>query len=212
MNRLEKLLVGGFDATAELHDRTTNPFHKAILRVWWRHSLLECSGLFNEIVSDTMMNEDPEYRIMWGDEATIIHGKDAVLDFYVNSAAASVMYHTDNLLAVADWGISDELTFHHVAQGSTLQALGYTVPDQERYYDVSTRQVFLWPFDERARVIGERLYEDKSTLRIEEIAPEEIVTPERAREVYHQELLALDARLGPDYWIYQPIEKSASKR
>lgn len=205
MNRLENKLVASFDATAEAYDRTTNPFHKAILRVWWRHALLECAGLMDELVSDTMMNEEPEYRIMWGDQVAVIEGREAILDFYKNAAALSVMYHTDNFIAVADWGFCNELTFHHVAKGSVLQTLGYVVEDPERYYDVSTRQVFLWPFDERARLVGERLYEDKSTLRIQEVAPEDMITPERAREIYHEALLALDDRFGPGaYWVYQP--------
>lgn len=205
MKRLEKLVVDSFDATQELHDKTTDPFHKAILRVWWRHGLLEASGMMDEIVDETMMNENPQYRIMWGDQPTIIEGKDAVLDFYKNSAAESVMYHTDNLLAVADWGVADELTFHHVAQGSVLENLGYKVENPEKYYDVSTRQVFLWPFDARARVIGERLYEDKSTLKIEEVSMNELITPERARKLNYEALVALEQRLGPEYWIYRPL-------
>lgn len=204
MKRLEQLVVNGFDETSALHDKTTNPFHRSILRTWWRHGLLEGAGMFDELADETMMSDDPKYRVMWGDTPRIIVGKNEVLGFYKNIAAETVMYITDSLIAVADWGFSNELTFHHVAKGTTLQLIGYEVENPEAYYDVSTRQVFLWPFDDQARVAGENLYEDKSSFHIEEVPEEEMITPQRSRELNHQQVLALDARFGPEHWIYRP--------
>jgi hypothetical protein len=39
----------------------------------------------------------------------------------------------------------------------------------------------IWPYDEHARLIGERVYEDKPLHRIEQITPEEFITVDDAR-------------------------------
>ena len=58
---------------------------------------------------------------------------------------------------VADWGIADELTFHQLARGADLQAIGYEVDDPDALYHTSSRQAFIWPYDSQARLIGENL-------------------------------------------------------
>lgn len=208
MKRLEQLVVDGFNETEELVDKTTNPFHRSILLTWWRHGLLEGAGRFDELAEETMMSDDPEYRVMWGEETKIFEGKDEVLGFYNNVAAETVMYITDSLIAVGDWGFSNELTFHHVAKGTVLELIGYEVEDSEKYYDVSTRQVFLWPFDDQARVAGERLYEDKSSFRIEEVPAEDVITPERSRELNYQGVLRMEEKYGPEFWVYRPEDNA----
>ena len=40
----------------------------------------------------------------------------------------------------------------------------------------------IWPYDERARLIGERVYEDKPLHRIEHIAREDFISLDDARE------------------------------
>lgn len=204
MKRLEDLVIHSFDATSKLHDETNNHFHKHILRVWWRHALLEGAGMIDEITDETMMSDHPVYHVNWGKSALVVDGKEAVMDFYRNAATDVVMYHTDNLLSVADWGVADELTFHYVGTGAALAVLGYDTPDENRYYDLSSRQVFLWPFDERARVKGEHLYEDKTSIAYEEVSESDLITPETAMELNKQALRALEDRLGPEYWIYRP--------
>jgi hypothetical protein len=39
----------------------------------------------------------------------------------------TVLWHSDDRLAVNDWGICDEITFHQLARGAGLKALGYAV-------------------------------------------------------------------------------------
>ena len=46
-------------------------------------------------------------------------------------------------------------------------------------YHVSSRQAFIWPYDSQARLAGEHLYEDKTSLQIEEVDPSEAITPDR---------------------------------
>jgi hypothetical protein len=104
---------------------------------------------------------------------------------------------------VNDWGICDEITFHQLAQGSDLQHIGYDVGHADRLYHVSSRQAFVWPYDERARLIGEHLYEDKTSLRIEEVNPADAITPTRVREIHRELLQQLEADRGPNFWVLQ---------
>jgi hypothetical protein len=202
MNRFERGVHECMVPTAELLARTTDPLHRAILLNWWRHVHLEGAGRFEEIVAPDMMVDVPVYRVAWGANPAVIEGKDGVLAFY-DSVAESVLWNSDDLIAVADWGVADELTFHQIARGADLQAIGYEVPDPERIYHAASRQVFVWPYDERARLAGEHLYEDKTSLRIEEVDPAELITPARVREIHGQLLAELEAERGPDFWVLQ---------
>jgi len=111
------------------------------------------------------------------------------------------LWHSDDRLAVEDWGIRDEITFHQLAAGSDLKAVGYDVERTDRLYHVYSRQAFIWPYDERARLLGEHLYEDKTSLRIEEVDRSEALTAARVREIHCQQLRKLEVERGPDFWV-----------
>jgi hypothetical protein len=200
MNRFEEGVHNCMVPTAELLDRTTSPLHRAILLNWWRHVHLEGSGQFDAIVAPDMMVDHPVYRVTWGANPAVIEGKDGVLAFY-NSVSDSVLWNSDDLIAVSDWGVADELTFHQIARGADLQAIGYDVPEPEKLYHASSRQVFIWPYDRRARLSGEHLYEDKTSLQIEEVDPAEAITPARVREIHRERLAELEADRGPGFWL-----------
>jgi hypothetical protein len=200
MNRFEQGVYDCMLPTARLLEETSKPLHRAILLNWWRHVHLEGAGEFDAIVAPDMMVDHPVYRVAWGANPAVIEGKDGVLAFY-NSVGESVLWNSDDLLAVADWGVADELTFHQVARGADLEAVGYDVPDPDRIYHVSSRQVFVWPYDAQGRLAGEHLYEDKTSLRVEEVDPGEVITPARVREIHREQLAALDAERGERYWV-----------
>jgi hypothetical protein len=187
--------------TAALLERTSNPLHRAMLLNFWRHVHLEGSGQYERIVADDMMVDEPVYRVTWGANPAVIRGKEGVLGFY-NAVGEAVLWNSDDLLAVADWGICDELTFHQIARGADLRALGYDVDDPDALYHAYSRQAFVWPYDERARLVGENLYEDKTSLTIEEVSPEEAITPARVREIHLELLAKLEAERGDDFWVY----------
>jgi hypothetical protein len=126
MNHFEQAVRDCMVPTAKLLDQTTEPLHRAMLFNFWRHVHLEGSGQFDRIVAPDMMVDHPVYRITWGASPAVIEGKDGVLAFY-NSVGEAVLWNSDDRLAVADWGICDELTFHQLAVGSDLLALGYDV-------------------------------------------------------------------------------------
>jgi hypothetical protein len=200
VNRFEKAVSECMRPTAELLDRTTDPLHRAILLNWWRHVHLEGAGEFDKIVAPDMMVDHPVYRVTWGANPAVIEGKEGVLAFY-NSVGEAVLWHSDDRLAVGDWGVADEITFHQLARGADLQAIGYDVGTPEALFHVSSRQAFIWPYDERARLAGEHLYEDKTSLQIEEVDPSEAITPARVREIHRGQLAALEAERGPNFWL-----------
>jgi hypothetical protein len=200
MNRFEQAVYDCMNPTAELLERTTNPLHRAMLLNFWRHVHLEGSGQYERIVAPDMMVDDPVYRVTWGANPAVIEGKEGVLSFY-RSVGEAVLWNSDDLLAVADWGICDELTFHQIARGADLRAIGYEVDDPDTTYHTSSRQAFVWPYDDRARLRGENLYEDKTSLVIEEVSQEEAITPMRVREIHLERLAALETDRGDRFWV-----------
>ena len=200
MNRFEKAVYDCMIPTAELLEATTKPLHRAILLNFWRHVHLEGAGEYEKIVAPDMMVDEPVYRITWGANPAVITGKEGVLAFY-NSVGESVLWHSDDRLAVGDWGVSDEITFHILARGADLKAIGYDVGDPEKLYHAASRQAFIWPYDSGARLAGEHLYEDKTSLAIHEVSPEEAITPSRVREIHREQYAKLEAERGERFWV-----------
>jgi len=200
MNRFEQAVYDCMRPTARLLDQTTKPLHRAILLNFWRHVHLEGAGEYDKIVAPDMMVDHPVYRVTWGANPTVVEGKDGVLAFY-NSVGESVLWHSDDRLAVGDWGICDEITFHQLAKGADLRAVGYEVDSPDKLYHVSSRQAFIWPYDDQARLAGEHLYEDKTSLKIEEVDPAEAITPARVREIHREQLAKLEAERGDKFWV-----------
>jgi hypothetical protein len=199
MNRFERAVSDCMIPTAKLLERTAEPLHRAMLLNFWRHVHLEGAGEFEEIVAPDMMVDHPVYRVTWGANPAVIEGKDGVLAFY-NSVGEAVLWHSDDRLSVADWGVCDEITFHQLAAGSDLRAIGYEVDGADTLYHVSSRQAFIWPYDDQARLVGEHLYEDKTSLQIEEVDPAEAITPARVRDIHREQLANLEAERGDRFW------------
>ncbi len=131
-----------------------------------------------------------------------------MLTFY-RSVGEAVLWNSDDRLAVADWGICDELTFHQLARGADLQAVGYQVDDPDALYHAFSRQAFIWPYDSQARLVGENLYEDKTSLTIEEVSPDEAITPARVREIHLELLAKLEAERGDRFWVLEEAGAAA---
>jgi hypothetical protein len=204
MNRFEQAVYDCMIPTAELLEQTSNPLHRAMLLNFWRHVHLEGAGDYERIVAPDMMVDEPVYRVTWGANPAVISGKDGVLAFY-NSVGESVLWHSDDRLSVADWGICDEITFHQLANGADLKAVGYDVPSDDALYHVYSRQAFIWPYDSQARLAGEHLYEDKTSLEVEEVDPSEAITPARVREIHREQLGKLEAERGDNFWVLETV-------
>jgi hypothetical protein len=204
MNRFERAVYDCMKPTAALLERTTKPLHRAMLLNFWRHVHLEGAGEYDRIVASDMMVDHPVYRVSWGANPSVIEGKEGVRTFY-KSVGEAVLWHSDDRLCVADWGICDEITFHQLALGSDLKALGYLVESVAKFYHVYSRQAFIWPYDDRARLAGEHLYEDKTSLCIEEVDRSEAITPARVREIHRGQLGRLEAERGPNFWVLDKL-------
>jgi hypothetical protein len=200
MNRFEQAVFDCMKPTARLLARTRKPLHRAILLNFWRHVHLEGAGEYDKILASDMIVDHPVYRVSWGAQPAVVEGKEGVLKFY-SSVGEAVLWHSDDRLSVADWGICDEITFHQLATGADLKLIGYDVPEPDRLYHVYSRQAFIWPYDERARLVGEHLYEDKTSLAIEEVDRSQAITPARVREIHRAQLAKLEAERGPDFWV-----------
>ena len=200
MNRFERAVYDCMQPTARLLEQTTKPLHRAMLLNFWRHVHLEGSGQYDKILAPDMTVEEPVYRVAWGANPTVIRGKDGVRAFY-ESVGEAVLWNSDDRLSVADWGICDELTFHQLAKGADLRALGYDVDRPDALYHVHSRQAFIWPYDHRARLAGEHLYEDKTSLQIEVVDRSEAITAQQVRAIHRERLAALEAERGPNFWV-----------
>jgi hypothetical protein len=200
MNKFEQQVYDCMKPTAKLLSETTKPLHRSILLNFWRHVHLEGAGEYDKILAADMTVDRPVYRVTWGANPAVIEGKDGVRAFY-NAVGEAVLWHSDDRLSVGDWGVCDEITFHQLAKGADLKALGYQVERADRLYHVYSRQAFIWPYDERARLAGEHLYEDKTSLRIEEVDPSDVITPARVREIHREQLAKLEAERGPNFWV-----------
>jgi hypothetical protein len=201
MNRFEQAVYHCMDAVEHLLGRTTSPLQRAILLNFRRHVHLEGSGQFGLIAADDMMVKRPVYRVSWGANPVVVEGRDNVVKFY-NSVGAQVLWNSDDLLAVNDWGVADELTFNQLLKGSDLLRMGYQADDADAYYHLQSRQAFIWPYDAKALLKGENLYEDKTSVVITSVPAGEVITPQRVAEIHREQLAKLEASLGPRYWVY----------
>jgi hypothetical protein len=163
---------------------------------------LEGSAQYDRILAPDMTIDHPVYRVSWGANPAVIEGKEGVLAFY-NSVGEAVLWNSDDALAVGDWGVADEITFNQLAYGHTLKAIGYDVAKDDGLYHVASRQAFIWPYDDQARLAGEHLYEDKTSLKIEEVDPSEAITPARVREIHRELLAKLEAERGDNFWLLE---------
>ncbi|MFT3864300.1 MAG: hypothetical protein QM729_08510 [Solirubrobacterales bacterium] len=185
MSRFEADFLASMAAVDAAIARTEDPHHRAILENYRRHVYLEVSGRIDEILSPEMTVEHPHYRISWAGQVRVLDGTREVRAFYTELGhAGAVLWNTEESVAVADWGFAAELTLHQLLPGAALAADGEEVDDQEATYHLSSRQAFVWPYDERARLRGEHIYEDVSTRRFEKVAPADVITPERAAELF----------------------------
>jgi hypothetical protein len=84
-----------------------------------------------------------------------------------------------------------------------LRAVGYDVERDDALYHVASRQAFIWPYDDQARLAGEHLYEDKTSLEVEQVDPSEAITSERVHEIHRELLSKLEAERGERFWVLE---------
>ena len=50
---------------------------------------------------------------------------------------------------------------------------------------------------------GEHLYEDETSLQIEEVNQDEAITPARAKEIFKEQYAELEAQRGERFWVLE---------
>ncbi len=95
-------------------------------------------------------------------------------------------------IAVNDHGFSGEVEFSSFMPGAMLgESVFGSVQagdDPTDIYLLTRILAFVWPYDERARLIGEHVYEDGASRVITKPDPADVITAERARELLAPEI------------------------
>jgi hypothetical protein len=114
----------------------------------------------------------------------------------MSEAGNLVMILEDEEIAVADWGFTSESIFNHYTPGRVLVEAGEDLDDPDAWYLLRHRIAMVWHYDDRARMIGEHVYEDATSRAIVKLAPEDVVTREEAREALAPLIRPLPNLLG----------------
>jgi hypothetical protein len=183
--KYEKSFVGMFDGVDELIRHTDHPLHKRILLNYRRHGLLEVSKRWKELLGPEMTVAEPSYLMNDHRSGFALTGREAVAGFYgtLIEAGAIVLWPFEQVVAVADWGFASEAKFYHFMPGSLLAAQGDKVDDPGAMYLVRRNLAMFWHYTSDAKLIGENVYETAIGREIIKPAPEDVITPERAREL-----------------------------
>jgi hypothetical protein len=168
-----------------LLEKTTDPRHRAIIKNYRRHVLLEISGRWEDVINPEMLVAEPQYRIDFGGENLTVNGYDEIAEMYQSAIAsgATTFAPLEERMAVADWGIAIESFLGAHQRGYDLQAMGVEVPDPQGFYQLGHWVAAFWPYDENCRLIGEHVFEDVGSRVVEEISEADFITPSRAAEI-----------------------------
>jgi hypothetical protein len=171
-------------AADRLLETTENPLHRRILENYRRHAILEICGEWERIFAPEMSVEHPVYYFnIAGMDGVVADGADAVKEVYRTLAETQtcVMLVEDEQLWVDDWGFASNSMFVTYQRGHDLIEKGLAVDDPDGYYCEYQHFAMIWPYDERGRMKGEHVYENKALHRIERIAEEDFITVADAR-------------------------------
>jgi hypothetical protein len=172
-------------AADRLLETTTDPLHRQILENYRRHAILEICGEWKDIFVPDMTVEYPIYYYnvtgFAGDKA---EGPEKVQSIYrmLAESGSSVQLVEDERLMVSDWGFCSEAVFNSYYRGYTLNEVGVPVDDPEGYFIMRQKYVMLWPYDERGRMIGEQVYENRAFYELTQIPEEDFLTLADVRE------------------------------
>jgi hypothetical protein len=187
LTRLE--LTPTFDVTylprriEELLAQTDKPLHRAILKNYLRHALLEISGYWDRILVPELTIAEPAYRISERGTTHVVTGHDAVQDFYrtVHTTGTNVMAARALNLVVADFGVITEAVWNHMTPGSLLRPDETDAIDPDATYLVAHHIIQNFAYTRDAKLIGERVYDDPASYSYTKLDPADVITPDIAR-------------------------------
>ncbi|TKG61847.1 hypothetical protein [Prauserella endophytica] len=194
MSRYEQEFVTMFAGLEKQLESIDNPRHRAILKNYRRHGLLEVAGRYRELLAPDMTVEHPQYRLHEGGQSIVLDGMAEVTAFYESLLAANamVMWVADQHIAVNDHGFSGEVVFKAFVPAPMLGESAFSNvragEDPSEMYLLKRTMAFVWPYDERCRLIGEHVYEDGASREITKPDPADVITAERAAELLAPEI------------------------
>ncbi len=171
-------------AATRLLETLENPLHRRIIENYRRHAILEVCGDWEGIFDPEMTVEHPIYYFnIAGWDGVKIEG-DQVKDVYKNMAETNTtaIVVEDEQLMVADWGFSSDSIFNTFKRGKDLIDIGITDVEPGGYYNHRQHFAMIWPYDERGRMIGEHVYENRAYGEVVEVPVEDYVTIKDAKE------------------------------
>jgi hypothetical protein len=173
-------------AIDRLLERTENPRHRYLLQTFHRHRALEIAGRFEEIFVPEMTVDEPVYEFNEGGVPRTLSGRDAVRELYGlwTMTAECIFYAEDERLAVGDHMVCSNAIAYQQHPGLSIVALGHLVDDIGAHYLLRSRQLMLWAYDDRCRLIGENVWEvDPGSAEVVKLDPADVLTPDQAREL-----------------------------
>jgi hypothetical protein len=134
-------------------------------------------------MSASMVDGRAYYFNITGMDGVVANGADAVKEIYRTLAETQtcVMVVEDEQLWVDDWGFASNSMFITYQRGRDLIEKGFEIDDPDGYYCEHQHFAMIWPYDERGRMKGEHVYENKALHRIERIESEDFITVDDAR-------------------------------
>jgi hypothetical protein len=193
-------LANIFSAAEALIDQLDSPHHIAIMENYRMHAMLEYCGRFAELLAPAMTIEHPVYRICTPQTGYRVYdGMAEVRDeFYAPlvERGQTVQTKEQELIAVNDWGFSQEQFVHQHLRGYAAKAKGHDVEDLDGYYieDHWTSMYFI--YNEEARLIGEHIYHSPAT-DLRKISRDEFYDLEQLRAVLEPKIAAGPHRRQP---------------
>jgi len=187
MTRLD--LTPNFDVTylprkiEQLIEQTEEPLHRAILKNYLRHALLEISGYWEQILAPELTVLEPTYRIAERGEVHVLVGQAAVKAFYrlVAETRTNVLAARTLNMCVGDFGVVTEAVWSHMTPAATIRSGSLRPNDPEAYYLISHNIMQNFAYTQDAKLIGERVYDDAARYQYEKLEPGDVVTQEMAR-------------------------------
>lgn len=163
--------------------RTENPFHRAMLKNYFRHLLLEVSGYWDQIIVPELTIAEPVYRVGDRRRMLVLTGKEPVEGFYRTAfeTRVNVMGARTMNMCVEDFGVTTEAVWTHVAPGAALLDHEFDV-DPDAYYLMTHNLFQIFSYTKDAILIGERIYDDPESYSYERLDPADVITPELARQ------------------------------
>ena len=127
MTRLD--FTPNFDVTylprkiEQLIEQTEEPLHRAILKNYLRHALLEISGYWEQIFAPELTVLEPTYRIAERGEVHVLVGQAAVKAFYRLAAETrtNVMAARTLNMCVGDFGVVTEAVWSHMTPAAMIR-------------------------------------------------------------------------------------------